>query len=302
MINLEAVASLRAVQLEGSVVSAASALGFTPSGVSQQIKRLERQAGVALLERVGRGVILTQAGRQLVEEGSRLLGEVEAIESALHRESGTVAGTIRLVAFATAVRGLVAPALPLLLTGHPDLHVRLLERDPWDAIDLVASGQSDVGVVHSWGDVPLAIPEHVEQIDLAEDVADVVMHRDHPRATQSILSPRDLIDETWIATPDGTICREWLTRMHDGTGGRPNIVHQSTEFESHIALVAAGLGVALVPRLGRSLLPDTVVAVAVHDPVPHREISFIVRRTMNNSPSVSAILSVLQDTVTKAQA
>lgn len=81
MIDLDALASLRAVHLEGSVVSAAASLGFTPSAISQQIKRLERQAGVSLLERVGRGVVLTGEGRQLVDRGARLLGDLEEIES-----------------------------------------------------------------------------------------------------------------------------------------------------------------------------------------------------------------------------
>jgi DNA-binding transcriptional LysR family regulator len=293
MIDLDAVASLRAVHLEGSVVSAAATLGYTPSAISQQIKRLERQAGVVLLERVGRGVVLTQEGRHLVEQGARLLGDLEEIEASLHRQSGRVTGTVRLVAFATAVRGLLAPALPALTAAQPELRVRLLERDPWDAVDLVASGQSDLGVVHSWGDVPLSIPEHLATTHLVDDVADVLVSTDHPLATRNSVTPSDLVGESWIATPEGTICREWLMRMHDGTGGLPDIVHRSTEFETHVALVAAGLGIALVPRLGRSDLPANVAALAVHDPEPRREISVIVRRTMSDAPSIAAIIHAL---------
>lgn len=294
MIDLDALASLRAVEQQGSVVAAASALGFTPSAISQQIKRLERQAGVALLERVGRGVVLTQEGRQLVERGARLLDDLEEIESGLHRRAGTVTGTIRLVAFATALRGLVAPSLPALLREHPELQVRLLERDPWEAVELVATGQSDVGIVHSWGDVPLAIPDHLVVHSLVHDVADVLVPADHRLAGRARVSPRDLVGEGWIATPEGTICREWLMRMHDGTGGLPDIVHRSGEFETHIALVRAGLGIALVPRLGRAALPDGVVAVAVHDPEPRREISVLARRTMSESPAVTAVIDAVR--------
>lgn len=296
MIDLDALASLTAVDQQGSVVGAAAALGFTPSAVSQQIKRLERQAGVALLERVGRGVMLTEQGRLLVDRGSRLLIDLEEIEAGLHRHAGTVAGTIRLAAFSTAIRGLVAPAVPVLHAEHPDLEIRLMEREPWDTIELVASGQCEIGVVHSWGDVPLAIPDHVATHPLTRDIADVLVPRAHRLAGRTRLTPRDLVGEPWIATPDGTICREWLMRMHDGTGKLPRIVHQSTEFESHIALVAAGLGIALVPRLGRATLPHGVVAVSVHDPVPTREISAIVRRTMERSPSVEAVVSTLRAT------
>src|SRR5664279_2435488 len=171
MIDLAAVTSLRAVDTHGSVVSAAGALGFTPSAVSQQVKRLERQTGVPLLERVGRGVLLTAQGRQLVEAGSRLLGDLEALESGLHREAGMVAGHLRLLAFSTAMRGLVAPRIGELRAAHPGLTIALTEREPWERVDLVASGQADLGVVHRWGDVPLPIPDHLVATAVGDDVA-----------------------------------------------------------------------------------------------------------------------------------
>lgn len=289
MIDLDALASLRAVEQQGSVVAAAAALGFTPSAISQQIKRLERQAGVTLLERVGRGVVLTQEGRQLVERGARVLDDLEEIESGLHRSAGTVTGTIRLVAFATAMRGLVAHAIRPLLAEHPELDIRLLERDPWEAIDLVATAQCDLAVVHSWGAVPLSLPDHIDRSVIATDRADLLLHADHRLATRRTVHPKDLRGERWIATPEGTICREWLMRMHDGTGTLPDIVHRSTEFETHIALVAAGLGIALVPRLGRASLPADVRAVSVSRPVPMREISLVSRRTMYESPARQAV-------------
>ena len=293
MIDLPALASLRAVDTHGSVVAAADALGFTPSAVSQQVKRLERQTGVPLLERVGRGVMLTRHGRHLVDEGSRLLTDLEQVEAGLHRQAGTVAGHLRVTAFATAMRGLVAPALRDLREAHPDLTLSLSEREPWDTVDLVASGQSDLGVVHSWGDVSLAIPDHLETTSLARDIADVVVHADHRLAGRSRVSPRDLVDEDWIATPDGTICREWLNRMYDGTGRLPRIAHQSMEFGSHLALVQAGLGIALVPRLGRQQLDGELVALLAHDPVPTRDIVAVHRRSMTDSPAVAAVLTGL---------
>ncbi|MGD9959580.1 LysR family transcriptional regulator [Nocardioides sp.] len=291
MLDLTSLAALRAVDDHGSVVAAAEALGFTPSAVSQQVKRLERQAGVPLLERVGRGVMLTGHGRHLVEAGVRLLSDLEEIESGLHRQAQTVAGNLRVAAFSTAMRGLVAPAVPELRRLHPDLTLSLSEREPWVTIDLVASGQTDLGVVHRWGDVPLAIPEHLATTVLAHDLADVIVPREHVLSTRTRVSPHDLVDEDWIATPEGTICRQWLTRMYGGTGRLPRIAHQSLEFDSHVALVQAGLGIALIPRLGRAHLPDDVVAVPAHDPVPTREIMAVHRRSMTRSPAVAAVLS-----------
>src|ERR1700729_1519454 len=168
MIDLVALDSLRAVDSRGSVVAAADALGFTPSAVSQQIKRLERQTGGPLLERVGRGVMLTRHGRHLVEQGSRLLSDL---------------------------RGLLAPSVPPVLAPHPGLRVSLTEREPWDTVDLVATGQTDLGVAHSWGDVPLSVPAHVASTTIARDLADVIVRRDHPLAARPVVTPRDLAGE-----------------------------------------------------------------------------------------------------------
>lgn len=293
MIDLAALTSLRAVATHGSVVGAADALGFTPSAISQQVKRLEKQVGVALLERVGRGVMLTGQGRRLVDDGSRLLADLEELESGLHRDADRVAGRLRVAAFSTAMRGLVAPVVRDLLDRHPDLALTLAEREPWDTIDLVASGQQDLGIVHRWGDVPLHVPEHLVGVTIAHDVADVIVPRGHRLAGRSRLSPRDLVDESWVATPEGTICRQWLMRMYDGTGRAPRIAHVAQEFDSHLALVGAGLGIALVPRLGRRPLPDDVVAITAHRPSPTREIAVVHRRSMLESPAVRAVVRAL---------
>src|SRR6516165_2890025 len=293
MIDLVSLDALRAVGTHGSVVAAADALGFTPSAVSQQIKRLERQTGVPLLERVGRGVLLTGHGRHLVEHGTRLLADLEELQSGLHRQASAVAGRVRLTAFSTAMRGLIAPALPPVLAAHPLLQVSLTEREPWDTITLVASGQADLGVAHSWGDLPLPVPEHLARTPLARDLAEVIMRRDHRLAGRAVLTPRDLADEDWVATPDGSICRQWLLRMYDGTGRLPRIAHVSMEFDSHLALVRAGLGIALIPRLGRAPLGPGLTAVPVTDPVPSREIVALHRASMSDSPAIAALLQAL---------
>ncbi|MGG5259535.1 LysR family transcriptional regulator [Phycicoccus avicenniae] len=290
MIDLDHLVTLAAVRRTGSIGGAAAELGFTPSAVSQQVKRLERRVGGSVLDRVGRGVMLTELGRHLVDEGADILARLAALESGLGRVAGgPVAGTVRLVAFSTAVRGLVAPALRTLADAAPGLEVTLVEHDPHEAIDLVATGAADAALVHNWGDLPLPFPAHVEVVGLGVDTADVLVHRDHPLAAASGVSALELVDEHWVCPPEGSVCHGWLTHMFDRHGARPDIRHWSWEFASHVGLVAEGVCVSLVPRLGRELLPPEVVAVPVTDPVPTRRVMMTWRRSMAPSPAIGRL-------------
>jgi DNA-binding transcriptional LysR family regulator len=293
MMDLAALRSLEAVHVHGSVVGAAEALGFTPSAISQQIKRLERQSGVELLERVGRGVILSGPGRILVEEGARIASDLERLETDLHAHAGEVTGDVSLVGFSTAMRGLVGPVAATLMGEHPGLRIRLRDVEPWQAIDEVTAGHADLAVVHRWGDVPIAIPDHLDRATVHRDEADVIVREDHRLARRRTVTPKDLVDERWIATPEGTICRQWLMRMYAGTGRMPVIEHTSMEFDTHLAMVSAGLGIALVPRLGRSPLPADTRAVHAKDPVPEREVLAVWRRSQGRSPAIRALVAAL---------
>lgn len=295
MIDAVALRSLVAVERLGSVAAAADSLGYTASAVSQQVKKLEGQAGVALLEKYGRGVMLTEAGRLLAASARDLLAQMEQIETQLQSTVRRPAGRVRLATFATAARGVVAPALARLRDVAPDVAVAQREAEPWDAVQLVAAGQVDVAVVHNWEPLPLHVPDHVQLRVLGTDVADVLVHRDHRLAGATGVSALDLADETWVSVAAGSICHQWLTKMFHDIGRAPRIGHYAQEFASHVALAAEGLAVALVPRLGRGPLSDDVVALPVHDPVPTRTVSAAWRRTMGASPAVNAVLEVLHE-------
>lgn len=293
MIDLDAVLSLRSVATQGSVVAAAATLGYTPSAVSQQIKRLERETGVALLERAGRGVVLTDAGTRLVVESAPILADLERLRADLQvaaHEPGPVVGEVRLAAFSTVVRGLVVPMLAELAVRHPGLRLPLRESEPWETIALVASGQRDLGIVHRWGGVALAMPDQLVSTPLFTDVADVILHRDHPLARREVLNPEELAGERWVATFEATICRQWLRRLFDGVPNAPRIVHESMEFANHLELARAGLAVALVPRLGRGPLGPDLVAIPTAEPASTREVHAVHRRTQADSPALRAAL------------
>jgi DNA-binding transcriptional LysR family regulator len=293
MIDPVALRSLVAVEAHGSVGAAATALDYTPSAVSQQIKRLESQTGVQLLERQGRGVLLTEAGRTLCESARDLLSHMERLESRLHGVSGATVGTVRLAAFATAYRGIVVGALGRLRATAPGVELRPDEIDPWDAVDAVASGSHDLALVHNWEPLPLAIPDHLEVRHLGRDRADVLVHADHPLAGRSSIGVDDVLDEEWASVAPGSICHQWLQKMYFDVGRAPRIRHVALEFATHVALVAHGEAIALVPRLGRGPLPPTVVAVPILDPVSERTVSLVWRRTMTASPALAAAVECL---------
>ncbi len=285
MIDLISLQSLIAVRDHGSVVAAARMLGFTPSAVSQQIKRLEHSGRQPMLERVGRGVVLTERGQLLADRGAELLGGLDALDTLVQSSYDVIAGTYRLATFATASRGLIAPLIARLNATTPALNVTVLEKDPREIVHLVARGLADAGLVHDWTAMHLDLPPEVETAQLLVDRADMIVHRDHPLAHYQRVSPLELAGERWAVTPAGTICHDWLLQMYALHGMRPDLRYHADDYATHVAMVAAGVAIALVPRMGRIDLPSTVIAIAVEDPVPERSVQLIWRRTASGSPA-----------------
>ncbi|MHC6219304.1 LysR family transcriptional regulator [Arthrobacter sp. MMS24-S77] len=314
MIEIAALRALVAVEQQGSVVAASEAMGFSPSAVSQQIKKLEKQSGVAVLERHGRGVLLTDRGMALAEYGRRILGELEELQATLLADPAKPSGVLRLVAFSTACRGLVGPMLGKLdgagsaaaggaagaaAGTSSGLEIRVVAEDPREAVQRVATGEADLGVVHNWHSVPLVIPENMVHENLCLDTADVLLNSAHPLAGRTAVEPSDLVDERWISTPAGAICNEALLAILAGLGRVPDIRIFDPDFSTHIAMVQQGVAVALVPRLGRPELPAGVVAIPVANPTQQRQVGIVYRKTMTASPSIRHVVRLLQDVAAK---
>ncbi len=223
MLDLSAVRSLIAVRDHGTVVGAADALGFTPSAVSQQIKRLERQSGCSMLEHVGRGVILSERGRLLADQGQRLLAELEELENLALGDGRRPTGEFRIASFYTAGRGVVAPLIARLAQTAPDLRVLLHEIDPRECLSVIERGGADLGIVHDWETVPLDLAPTLESVRLFTDTADVLLPADHPLAEADAVDAAELLHERWVSTHSGAICDDWLNQMFAMHGARPNV-------------------------------------------------------------------------------
>ena len=295
MIDIGSLRALAAVEQHGSVIAASEAIGFSPSAVSQQVKKLEKEAGFAVLERRGRGVLLTERGLALAAYGRRILAELEELQSTLLADPAKPSGSLRVVSFSTACRGLVGPLLAQLEKSGVPLGISVLAEDPREAVARVANGEADLGLVHNWNSVPLVIPEHLTLEWLCEDVADVLVHRSHHLAGRPAVAPAELVDERWISTPAGAICNEALLRIFADLGRVPDIRVYDPDFATHVAMVEQAVAVALVPRLGRPALPRDVVAVPVVNPVQARQVGLIHRKTMTASPGIRHVAGLLRE-------
>ncbi|MET4542380.1 DNA-binding transcriptional LysR family regulator [Arthrobacter bambusae] len=295
MIDISALRALVAVEQHGSVVAASDVMGFSPSAVSQQIKKLEKQTGVAVLERNGRGVLLTERGLALAGYGRRIMGELEELQATLLADPAKPTGLLRLVAFSTACRGLVGPMLGRMAAAHPTVEITVLAEDPREAVQRVASGEAELAVVHNWNSVPLVIPENLVHEDLCIDQADVLVNGTHPLASRTAVEREDLLNETWISTPAGAICNEALLQIFAGLGRVPDIRIYDPDFSTHLAMVEQGVAVALVPRLGRPQLPPGVVAIPVMNPIQQRSVGLVYRKTMTASPNIRIAVRMLRE-------
>lgn len=297
MIDPAALRALTLIADTGSVAGAADALGFTPSAVSQQVKRLEGTLGVPLLSRAGRGVVLTAAGESLAAAAPEVFASLERATQAALSRSAVPTGTVRVVAFSTAIRGLLAPGLAALGVRHPALRVAVDEADPAEAAAALAAGAADLAILHdsaalpAWsGSTPVRRGLRTEQI--AVDVGDVIVRVDHPLAGADRVTAADLRGDAWVTSPPGTACHDWFQRLFARTA-RPEVRHRIDDFSTQLALVAAGGGIALVPRLARPPLPAGLVALPVA-PTPTRSVETAWRASSEDSPAIRAIRAALR--------
>jgi DNA-binding transcriptional LysR family regulator len=294
MIDVGSVRALRSVAALGTLAQAADELGFTASAVSQQIKRLERQVGVPVLAPAGRGVVLTPAGQAIVDSAAEVFQALErCAEAARSVSAGAPHGRLRVVAFSTAIRGLLAPSMARLSSHCPDLRVHVTEQDPDQALHSVDAGTADLALVHDADGLPASLPSSLTQRHLHTDVGDVVMSRAHPLARlDPPLAGADLAGHAWVTSPPGSVCHQWFRRLFADLPGDPDVRHLVDDFASQLSLIAAGDVLALIPRLARPPLGEALVSRPLRRQ-PRREVYAAWRRSASASPAIQAVLAEL---------
>jgi DNA-binding transcriptional LysR family regulator len=285
----------------GTIAAVADALQFTPSAVSQQLAVLEREAGVALLERAGRGVRLTDAALVLVRHAEALLRRAELAEAELAAAAGSVAGRGRIAAFQSVALRLAFPAMQALARQAPGLRCELVEAEPEESLPALALGDIDLVLADEWQHQPHSRPVGVDRHDLHRDPVQVVLPEDHPVARRHGLAAplAELADAVWTTGHRGTAWEEMTERTCRQLGGfDPNIRHRTNDSVLSLGLVAQGLAVTLLPELVEPGAQPGVVVRAIADGPVHRTIFAATRTADAQRPSVQALLAAVRTAAT----
>ena len=296
MLDVRRLKVLHAVSEYGSVTAAAAALGYSAPAVSQQLAALEREAGVALTERAGRGIGLTPAADILVAHASALLARLDAAEADIAALRDQVAGRVTLAAFPSAAAGLVPGAWRALRDTAPSVRLELEEMEPEESLPAVQRGDVDVAIVHEYDLLPRPLDPLFERRELLDDPVLVALPADGWPAGDGregrTVDLAALAGRPFLAPRRNTGCAEMIHRACARAGFVPSVTARATDFYVLLSLVAAGAGVTLVPRLAARHLPPGVVLRKPAEPVT-RKIFAVSRRGGDRMPAVRVVLDTL---------
>jgi DNA-binding transcriptional LysR family regulator len=233
----------------GTIAAVAASHNYTASAVSQQLSALEREAGVRLLTRTGRSVTLTAAGRILVRHGTRVLAELELAAASLAAAAEGLTGPLRIGAFPTAVRALFPAALVALGRAHPGLELMVTELDPADVPAALRDRRIDVGLINDYDLVPARPDPGLDDVPLLDEPVYLAVPATWSADPTDGAALRALRDAPWILATPGTVCHTVTVQLCRAAGFSPRGRHHADDFTTVLSLVAAGIGVSVVPAM-----------------------------------------------------
>ena len=292
MLDIRRMKVLREVAAKGSFSAAAEALNFTQSAVSQHIAALERETGTQLVERFSRGVRMTEAGTVLVTHADAILARLESAEEDLAAIAGLRGGRLRLVCFQSAGATVVPRAVATFHGRHPDVELSLREAEPDEAAVLLKAGEVDLALVYDH--TATMLPPGLELTHLLDDSYDALLPAGHAHAGRGRLSLADLSDDPWILSTSTCGCRQITQSTCRDAGFEPRVAFEADETLAAQALVAAGVGVTLLPRMALTAVHPGTVPRALKDAPVRRVLAARVEGGFH-SPASDAMLEIFQD-------
>ncbi|OBF16048.1 LysR substrate-binding domain-containing protein [Mycobacterium sp. ACS4331] len=293
MFDVRRLVVFREVVRTGSLSAAAAALSYTTSAVSQQIAALEREVGVALLVRGPSGARPTPAGRRLLEHTGTILAAIERAERDLASPDSTE--TLRVASFSSAAAAILPAALSRLRAAHPGLRPSLVGADPDEGVALLNRGEVDAAMVT---EVPGERPLYVGVVTapVYDDEFYVVLPRRHRLAALNEVALADLADEEWVVSSATGSCPD--TRVFQNacrsSGFTPSVTFRPEDYSTVQGLVAANLGVSLVPSLAAAQARNNVAVRRVAGPRPVRRISMATAAEPCRDSALATLVSLVQ--------
>jgi DNA-binding transcriptional LysR family regulator len=300
MFDVKQLRVLRAVAEHGSFSAAAEALSYTQPAVSQQVAALERRAGTTLVDRGSRGVRLTDAGRALVDHADAVLARLAAAEAELEAIAGVRGGRVRLSSFPTAAASILPSAVALFGKRHPEVELSFVEQEPEEAVAMLRSVELEVAIVYEFKELLQPeferLYEGIELHYLLEDPLYIALPRDHPCARKQRLRVEDLADETWIQSDSGDQCGQLHRAACLAAGFEPHSLgFQSDDYNVVQGLIAAGLGISLLPALALQNVRDDIVVRSLGRRAPSRRVAAATLAGRFRSPATGAMLGILEE-------
>jgi len=293
MLNVSRLRVFVEVARRGSFSGAADALSYTQSAVSQQVATLEAETGMTLLERQARGVRLTPAGEALVEHAEGILARLEAAEAELSAIAGLRAGRLRMASFPTAGATLMPLAIATFRSTYPEIELTLSEGEPEEIAPRLRAGEFDLALLFEF-DRPQAEQDSLMRIELLEDPLYLALPRKHPLAGKDGLRLKELRGEAWVQTSRSSPCARHVVRSCHAAGFEPNVSFESDDYQTVQGLVAAGVGVALIPELALSVVREDIVIRALAPSPPVRQVIAAAPADARLSPATPAMLAILE--------
>jgi DNA-binding transcriptional LysR family regulator len=290
MLDVRRLRVLCEVARAGSLAGAADALSYSPSAVSQQIATLEREVGMPLVERRSRGIILTEAGRTLVEHAEAVFARLRAAEAALAEIAAGHGGLLRMAAFPTVAGTVLPKAAAEFRRAHPGVQLKVTEASPEQAVTLLRDGRLDLALTLEVS----AAERGVEVFDLFDDPVQLAVPADHALAGAGEVRLEDLAGETWVDVPPANSPSNLLARACAQAGFVPDVAFESDDYDVVRELVATGVGIALLPDLARRPPDDRVVLVSLGPDAPRRRIQAAARPAPIRTAAASAMLEILR--------
>ena len=295
MLNVGRLRVLKEVAYRGSFSAAAEALSYTQSAVSQQIAALEAETGMTLLERHPRGVSLTAAGQTLVGHAEGILARLETAEAALSAIAGLRGGRLRMASFPTAGATLMPLAIATFRSSYPDVELTLAEGEPEEIVPRLRAGELDLALLFEFAD-ETALEEGMTRVQLLADPMYLALPREHRLAGKERLRLEDLQQQAWVQTSQSSPCARHVVRCCHAAGFEPSVSFESDDYQTVQGLVAAGVGVALIPELALSVLREDIVIRTLSPNPPVRQVIAAMPAGARLVPAAPMMLGVLEAT------